>query len=166
MTTPTATTEVSESKALLQDAFEKMARRSFELSMEALMKVDFYKAVLRKIGYGHSIEDEVPQAIGMSPADVQKVVMQLKQKAMDAANEAWELSASLQGSFHTTVRSALPDGELIPQYDVEYVVRMEAGEAKISVKTWRRNVEVEVVGSDLAAEQLWIAMSMAAMMGV
>ncbi len=80
------------------------------------------------------------------------------------ADEAWELADSYKGCFLTTVRSASPDGELIPQYDVEYVGQVEAGDAKISVKTFRRNIEVEVQGSDEALDQLWAQMSFSAMM--
>jgi hypothetical protein len=47
---------------------------------------------------------------------------------------------------------------------VEYVGQVEAGDAKNSIKTFRRNIEVEVQGCDLALDQLWAQMSFAAMM--
>jgi len=163
MTSPTAMTENADSRTQLHDAFMTMAKRSFELSEQARANVVFYKAVLRKLDSGVSIEDEVPEVKGMM-ADVVRLTVQRLQKLNQVrADEAWELADSYKGCFLTTVRSALPDGELIPQYDVEYVGQVEAGDAKISVKTFRRNIEVEVQGSDLALDQLWVQMSISAM---
>ena len=164
MTSPTAITANADSRAQLHEAFMTMAKRSFELSEQARANVVFYKAVLRKLDSGVSIEDEVPEVKGMM-ADVVRLTVQRLQKLNQVrADEAWELADSYKGCFLTTVRSALPDGELIPQYDVEYVGQVEAGDAKISVKTFRRNIEVEVQGCDLALDQLWAQMSFAAMM--
>jgi|GEM_PF-4201977 hypothetical protein len=164
MTSPTATTENSYSRSDLHEAFMTMAKRSFELSEQARANVVFYKAVLRKLDSGVSIEDEVPEVKGMMADAVRLTVQRLLKLNQLRADEAWELVDSYKGCFLTTVRSALPDGELIPQYDVEYVGQVEAGDTKISVKTFRRNIEVEVQGSDLALDQLWVQMSISAMM--
>jgi hypothetical protein len=164
MTSPTAMTAKSESRDQLFDAFMMMAKRSFELSEQARANVVFYKAVLRKLDSGVSIEDEVPEVKGMMADVVRLTVQRLLKLNQVRADEAWELADSYKDCFLTTVRSALPDGELIPQYDVEYVGQVEAGDAKISVKTFRRNIEVEVQGSDLALDQLWIQVSFATMM--
>jgi len=164
MTSPTATTENSYSRSDLHEAFMTMAKRSFELSEQARANVVFYKAVLSKLDSGVSIEDEVPEVKGMMADAVRLTVQRLLKLNQLRADEAWELVDSYKGCFLTTVRSALPDGELIPQYDVEYVGQVEAGDTKISVKTFRRNIEVEVQGSDLALDQLWVQMSISAMM--
>ena len=164
MTSPTATIANADSRTQLHDAFMTMAKRSFELSEQARANVVFYKAVLRKLDSGVSIEDEVPEVKGMMADVVRLTVQRLLKLNQLRADEAWELADSYKGCFLTTVRSALPDGELIPQYDVEYVGQVEEGDAKISVKTFRRNIEVEVQGSDLALDQLWGQMSISAMM--
>jgi hypothetical protein len=164
MTSPTATTENSYSRSDLHEAFMTMAKRSFELSEQARANVVFYKAVLRKLDSGVSIEDEVPEVKGMMADAVRLTVQRLLKLNQLRADEAWELVDSYKGCFLTTVRSALPDGELIPQYDVEYVGQVEAGDTKISMKTFRRNIEVEVQGCDLALDQLWVQVSFAAMM--
>ena len=164
MTSPTATTANSDSRAQLHEAFMTMAKRSFELSEQARANVVFYKTVLRKLDSGVSIEDEVPEVKGMMADAVRLTVQRLLKLNQVRADEAWELADSYKGCFLTTVRSALPDGELIPQYDVEYVGQVEAGKAKISVKTFRRNIQVDVQGSDEALDQLWIQVSFAAMM--
>ena len=164
MTSLKATTANSDSRAQLHEAFMTMAKRSFELSEQARANVVFYKAVLSKLDSGVSIEDEVPEVKGMMADAVRLTVQRLLKLNQVRADEAWELADSYKGCFLTTVRSALPDGELIPQYDVEYVGQVEAGDTKISVKTFRRNIEVEVQGSDLALDQLWVQMSISAMM--
>jgi hypothetical protein len=164
MTSPTATTANSDSRAQLHEAFMTMAKRSFELSEEARARVVFYKTVLRKLDSGVSIEDEVPEVKGMMADAVRLTVQRMVKLSQVRADEAWELADSYKDCFLTTVRSALPDGELIPQYDVEYVGQVEAGDTKISVKTFRRNIVVDVQGSDLALDQLWVQVSFAAMM--
>jgi hypothetical protein len=141
-----------------------MAKRSFELSEQARANVVFYKAVLRKLDSGVSIEDEVPEVKGMMADAVRLTVQRMLKQSLMRADEAWELADSYKDCFLPTVRSTLPDGELIPQYDVEYVRQLEAGDTKISVKTFRRNIEVDVQGSDLALDQLWVQVSFAAMM--
>lgn len=164
MTSPTATTANSDSRAQLHEAFMTMAKRSFELSEEARAKVVFYKTVLRKLESGVSIEEDVPEVKGMMADAVRLTVQRMVKLSQVRADEAWELADSYKGCFLTTVRSVLPDGELIPQYDVEYVGQVEAGDTKIAVKTFRRNIEVDVQGSDLALDQLWVQVSFAAMM--
>ena len=163
-TSPTATNKNPDSRDQLFDAFMTMAKRSFELCEQALANVVFYKSVLRKLDNEESIEDEVPEVKGMMADAVRLTVQRLLRLNQVCADEAWELADNYKSCFHTTVRSVLPDGELIPQYDVEYVGRVEAGDAKISVKTFRRNIQVEVQGSDEALEQLWIQVSFAALM--
>ena len=145
MTTPIATTESPKHQLVID--FESMAQRSFELCIDALAKVDFYKGLLRRLEEGQSIADELPVVATMSSDVVQLTVQRLKKQAEIAANEAWELPTELKGSFVTTVRSALPEGELIPQYDVEYVAESKVGQVRVQAKNWRRKVNVEVLGS-------------------
>lgn len=164
MTSPTATIKDSESREQLYGAFMTMAKRSFELCEQARANAVFYKTVLRKLDNGESIENEVPEVKGMMADAVRLTVQRLLKLSQVRAAEAWELADSYKSCFHATVRSVLPEAELIPQYDVEYVGQVEAGDAKISVKTFRRNIQVEVHGSDEALDQLWIQVSFAAMM--
>ena len=164
MTSPTATTQNPDSREQLHNVFMVMAKRSFELSEQAHANAVFYKAVLRKLDSGASIEEEVPEVKGMMPDAVRLTVQRLLRLNQVRADEAWELADGYKSCFLTTVRSVLPELELIPQYDVEYVGQVEAGQAKISVKTFRRNIQVEVQGSDDALDQLWIQVSFAAMM--
>jgi len=148
MTTPIATTESSKHQLVFD--FERMTHRSFELCMEALSKVDFYAGLLLRLEAGQSIADELPVVANMSPDLVKLTVQRLKTQATAAANEAWELPNELKGSFVTTVRSVLPEGELIPQYDVEYVAETKVGQVGVTARNWRRNVTINIQGSDEA----------------
>lgn len=164
MTSPTATIKNSDSRDQLYDAFMAMAKRSFELCEQARANAVFYKTVLRKLDNGESIENEVPEVKDMMADAVRLTVQNLLKLNQVRAAEAWELADSYKSCFHTTVRSVLPEAELIPQYDVEYVGQVDAGDAKIYVKTFRRNIQVEIQGSDEALNQLWVQVSFAAMM--
>lgn len=145
MTTPIATTESPKHQLVID--FERMAQRSFELCMDALGKVDFYAGLLRRLEAGQSIADELPVVATMSSEVFMQTVQRLKKQAEIAASDAWELPTELKGSFVTTVRSALPEGELIPQYDVEYVAETKVGQVRVQAKNWRRKVNVEVLAS-------------------
>jgi hypothetical protein len=145
MTTPIATTESPKHQLVID--FERMAQRSFELCMDALGKVDFYAGLLRRLEAGQSIADELPVVAKMSPDLVKLTVQRLKKQAEIEASEAWELPTELKGSFVTTVRTVLPESELIPQYDVEYVAETKVGQVRVQAKNWRRKVNVEVLGS-------------------
>ena len=145
MTTPIATTDSSKHQLVID--FERMAHCSFELCMQALMKVDFYAGLLRRLEAGQSIADELPVVATLSPALVKQTVQRLKQQAESAANEAWELPKKLQGSFVTTVRSTFSQSELMPQYVVDYVAETQVGHVRVVAKNWRRKVTVEVQGN-------------------
>jgi hypothetical protein len=92
---------------------------------------------------------------------LKQTVQRLKQQAEVAANEAWELPNELKGSFVTTVRSAVTQGELIPQYDVEYVAETKVGQVRVAAKNWRRNVTVEVQGATDAIKAAYVQMVLA-----
>lgn len=166
MTGPIATAEAFDAKQALQAEFENRAYAAFDRCIDALNKADFYEGVNRLLNAGRSLEEEIPEAKGLAADVVKQTVERLKRQAEIAANEAWELEASLRGIFVTTVRSGLPLEERIPQYDVEHFAKMDAGECRVCIKSWRRNVEVKIVGSELALEQLWIEMSMSVLRAV
>lgn len=93
-----------------------------------------------------SIADELPVVATMSPDLIKLTVQRLKRQAEAAAQEAWELPDELKGSFVTTVRSTMNQGELIPQFDVEYMAETKVGQVRVAAECWRRNVTVEVQG--------------------
>ena len=73
---------------------------------------------------------------------------------MTTAETAWELSGEIAREFRTTIRSAIPAGETIPQYDIEYKALNTRDPAKILINTRRRNITVELSGVDSALEEL------------
>ena len=99
MTTPIATTESP--KHQLEIDFERMAHRSFELCLQALMKVDFYAGLLRRLEAGQSIEDELPVVASMSPEVVSTEQMLFSTAAFQIAPlflqyERFQISVDLQ----------------------------------------------------------------------
>jgi hypothetical protein len=163
MSEPTTTSEISNYRDMLQTEFEQVAAKSFILCLAALRKVDFYKIVLARVERGVSIEDEVPEARGVSPKALKRVVLDLMARAAVASKHVWDLTEGYNSCYTTSIRMNLPDREILPQFDVQHLARVAAGEVRIKIQTFRRNKEVEIVGSDQAVQQLWFEMSEAAL---
>lgn len=164
MSKPIVTTEISNYGEMLQEEFELVAQRCFNACLAALHKVDFYKIVLARVERGVSIEDEVPQARGLSAQALKQVVLDLMARAAVASKHAWDLTAGYSSCYTSSIRMSLPEREILPQFDVLHLAQVDAGEVQVKIRTFRRNIEVEVVGSDLAMQQLWFAMSEAALL--
>ncbi len=162
MTEPSATAEKSV-REQLHDLFLEMARRSFATSMDSLNRVNIYDGVIARVEAGGDISEDVPEVNGLPRVEVVAVARKLRQQSDSAAINAWELSTALASSFRTTVRSIDAEDELIPQYDVEHLAETEEGQVRIGIKTWRRNIAVEVVGSNSGLNALNAQMALAAL---
>ncbi len=154
MTRPTATTENSAMHDELKVFFENHANIAFDLCWDAHGKINFYTKLLADIKKGLVLSDELPEAKGLSTSVTKSVIQKQHKLAVAAAESAWELSGDIAREFRTTIRSALPEGETIPQYDVEYQAKNTHKSAKVKIKTWRRNIEVELIGSESALDEL------------
>ena len=163
MSEPTTTSEISNYRDMLQTEFEQVAAKSFDNCLESLRKVDFYKIVLSRVERGVSIEDEVPEARGVSADGLKQVVLDLMARAAVASKHVWDLAEVYSGCFTSSIRMTLPDREILPQFDIEHLARVDAGEVQVKIRTFRRNIEVEIAGNDAAVERVWFAMSEAAM---
>jgi hypothetical protein len=165
MTGPTATTGFSATHDELKDFFENHAKIAFDLCWDAHCRADFYSKLLADVQKGRVLSDELPEAKGLPPSVVKTVIQKQLKQAVAAAESAWELSGDIAREFRTTIRSALPEGETIPQYDVEYQAKNTLESAKVRTKTWRRNVSVEVTGSKAALDELHGLITLAALSG-
>ncbi len=146
------TTEDSEIRQELQAFFTSIARAAFADCMTALTAADFYSNVQGKLDRGVDLTADLPESKGMKPAAVKKTVAKLSKDLFKRADATWELDAHLARQFRTTVRSSLPEGERIPQYDVEHVIKTNAGAMKVKIHNWRRNVMVDIQGTDAAVD--------------
>lgn len=54
-------------------------------------------------------------------------------------------------------------GESVPQYDIEHQAKNTQESARVMIKTWRRNIEVELVGSESALDELHGLITLAAL---
>jgi hypothetical protein len=149
---PHLTTEDSEIRQELQVFFSDIARAAFANCMTALTAADFYRNVQGKLERGVDLTADIPESKGMKPAAVKKTVTKLSKDLAKRADSAWELDAYLARQFRTTIRSALPEGERIPEYDVEHVIKTDSGAVKVKIRNWRRKVIVEIQGSDAAVD--------------
>ncbi len=149
---PHLTTQDSEIRKELHSFFSDIARAAFADCMTALNAADFYSNVQGKLDRGVDLTADLPESKGMKPAAVKKTVTKLSKDLSKRADSAWDLDAHLARQFRTTIRSSLPEGERIPQYDVEHVIKTDAGAMKVKIHNWRRNVIVEIQGSDAAVD--------------
>ena len=149
---PHLTTQDSEIRKELHSFFLDIARAAFADCMTALNAADLYSKVQGKLDRGVDLTADLPESKGMKPAAVKKTVAKLSKDLSKRADAAWELDAHLARQFRTTVRSSLPEGERIPQYDVEHVIKTDAGAMKVKIHNWRRNVQVEIQGTDAAVD--------------
>ena len=163
MTGPTATTGFSATADELKDFFENHAHIAFDLCWEAHTKADFYAKLLGDVQKGRVLSEELSEAKGLPPSVVKTVIQKQHKQAVAAAESAWELYGDIAREFRTTIRSALPVGESTPQYDIEYQAKNTRDSARIRVKTWRRNISVEVIGSDAALDELHGLITLAAL---
>ena len=166
MTKSTATAQMSTVRAELEEQFTEWARESFTHVFDAMDREAFYKTVMRRVDSKTDITDEVPEMVGMDEGDVREVVLALGKQAHDELTKTWELATHYQPCFLTTVRTVTAEDEVLPQYDVEYAGRDDYAGAKVKISTWRRNLKVEVIGSDKELEAMQKQMSMAAFMAV
>ena len=163
MTRPIATTEYSDIQNDLREFFENHANIAFDLYWDAHCKADYYTKLLANIKNGFVLSDELPEAKGLSTAATKSVIQKLLKQAATDSESAWELSGDIAKEFRTTIRSALPEGESVPQYDIEYQAKNTKKSAKIRIKTWRRNIEVELIGTEAALEELHGLITLAAL---
>lgn len=166
MTKSTATAPMSTARAELEEQFSEWARESFTHVFDAMDREAFYKTVLRRLDSKTDITEEVPEIVGMDERDVREVVLALGKQAHDELTKTWDLAAHFQPYFLTTVRTATPEDEVLPQYDVEYAGKDDYADAKVKVSTWRRNLKVEVLGADKELEAMQKQMSLAAFMAI
>ena len=150
---PHLTTKDSEIRQELQVFFTDIARAAFADCMTALTAADFYSNVQGKLDCGVDLTADLPESKGMKPATVKKTVAKLSKDLVKRADAAWELDTHLARQFRTTIRSSLPEGERIPQYDVEHVIKTDAGAVKVKIHNWRRNVQVDIEGTDSAVDE-------------
>jgi len=165
MTEPTATTGFSATHDELKDFFENHANIAFDLFWDAHCKVDFYAKLLVEVQKGRVLSEELPEAKGLPPSIVKTVIQKQHKQAVATAESAWELSGDIAKEFRTTLRSALPEGETIPQYDIEYQAKNTRESARVRIKTWRRNIAVEVIGSASGLDELHGLITLAALRG-
>ncbi len=165
MTTPTATTGISATSDELKDFFENHANIAFDICWEAHTKADFYAKLLGDVQKGRVLSEELPEAKGLPPSIVKTVIQKQHKQAVATAESAWELSGDIAREFRTTIRSALPEGESIPHYDIEYRAKNTREPARVRIKTWRRNISVEVIGSASGLDELHGLITLAALRG-
>jgi hypothetical protein len=155
MPNPALTTDDSDydAKAELTRFFIDRSVKALEDSIQHLCDGDFYKSVQTKLNSGVDLSDDLPELnINGMKTKTPAIIKKLHDEAMAAALNSWELKGGAAKVFNTTIRSHDSDDSNLPCFDVEYLASTDDGITKVNVKTWRRNVEVTVIGKPSAIE--------------
>lgn len=153
MPNPAPTTDNSEldTKAQLTEFFWDRAVNALNESIEHLRDRDFFESVQTKLSAGADLTDDLPELMGME-AEAPAIIKKLHNEATSAAVNCWELKAGAAKVFSTTIRTHDVEDSNIPCFDVEYSTQTDAGTTKVHVKTWRRNIEINVTGNAKATK--------------
>ena len=132
---------------------------AFAACIQQQNEQQFYLHVLEKLKHGADLSTELPELKTLTKSAAVRVCEQMAHQAAVAAAQVWQLAANTQSIFTTTIREVKNSQSLLACYEVEY--KAKHFEVAVRVKTHRRNLTVEVIGSDSAAEQLHKAFVMA-----
>jgi hypothetical protein len=151
MNAATTTTEFQARKELEQH-FYSNAVTAFAACIQQQNEQQFYLHVLEKLKQGKDLSAELPELKTLTKSAAVRVCEQMAHRAAVAAAQVWQLAANTQSIFTTTIREIKTEQSLLACYEVEY--KAKHFEVAVRVKTHRRNITVEVIGSDPAAERL------------
>ena len=158
MNAATTTTEFQARKELEQP-FYANAVTAFAACIQQQNEQQFYLHVLEKLKHGADLSTELPELKKLTKSAAVRVCEQMSHQSTAAAAQVWQLAANTQSIFTTTIREVKKPQSLLACYEVDY--KAKHFEVAIRVKTHRRNLTVEVIGSDSAAELLHKAFVMA-----
>ena len=151
MNAATTTTEFQARKELEQH-FYANAVTAFAVCIQQQSEQQFYLHVLEKLKQDKDLSAELPELKTINKSAAVRVCEQMAHQAAVAASQVWQLVANTKSIFTTTIREIKTAQSLLACYEVDY--KAKHFEVAVRVKTHRRNLTVEVIGSDSAAEQL------------
>lgn len=164
MPNPDLTTEYSDfdAKAELSKFFMDRSTEALEQSIAHLRDCEFYKSVKAKLAAGVGLTDDLPELKGKE-TEAPAILKKLREEAIAAAVNCWKLKAGAAKVFSTTIRTHDTEDSNIPCFDVEYSAKTDEDVVKVLVRTWRRNVEINVTGNSNAAEVAYKRLVLAGM---
>jgi hypothetical protein len=110
---------------------------------------------LSKIEQGADLTVDLPELKLVKKSAAMKICRQLAKAAENAAMTAWDLNPSLSKIFKTSKKLINDELSLMPVFQVTYLADTRYGAVKLNLKTMRRNLTLEVVGSSLNCEKLY-----------
>lgn len=154
MSLPALTTNDSDydAKAELAKFFWDRSVDALEQSIQHLCDRDFYKSAQEKLNAGIDLSDELPEIKKLTNDQVLSVIEALYVESIANVESAWTLKSGAAKVFSTSFRSSEMPGTNIPSFAIEYSANTNDGIAKVYVTTWRRNVDIKVVGNIAALE--------------
>lgn len=154
MPNPAPTTDYSEidHKAQLTQFFWDRAVNALNASIQHLRECDYYDAARKKLESGKDLSDDLPVIKKLTDHLVLTELEDLHAKSIASIQNAWTLKGGAGKVFSSTIRTHDVEDSNIPCFDVEYSAQTDAGTTKVHVKTWRRNIEIDVIGNATATK--------------
>lgn len=154
MPNPAPTTDNSEldTKAQLTEFFWDRAVNALNESIEHLRDRDYYDAARKKLELGIDLSDDLPEIKKLTDHLVLSELEELHAESIASIQNSWSLKGKAGKVFSPTIRIHEVEDSNIPCFDVEYSAQTDAGTTKVHVKTWRRNIEINVTGNEKAAK--------------
>jgi hypothetical protein len=154
MPNPAPTTDYSEvdPKAELTKFFWGRAVNALNESIEHLRDRDYYDEARLKLKSGIDLSDDLPIIKKLTDLQVLTALEALHAESIANIQNAWTLKSGAGKVFNTTIRTHDSEESNIPCFDVEYSAQTDAGTTKVHVKTWRRNIEIDVIGNATATK--------------
>lgn len=154
MPNPVPTTDCSEvdAKGQLTEFFWDRAVNALNESIEHLRDRDYYDTARKKLGSGIDLSDDLPEIKKLTDHLVLSELEELHAESIASIQNSWSLKGKAGKVFSPTIRIHEVEDSNIPCFDVEYSAQTDAGTTKVHVKTWRRNIEINVTGNEKAAK--------------
>jgi hypothetical protein len=151
MTNSTSTTESSSN---IEKLFNANAIKSFDYCLDYVNELSLYEHALVKIEGDIDLQADLPAINKVTKEQAKASVKKLIDSAIRSIESSWSLDTKYAKLFRTTVRFNNPNDSALPCFDIEHKAKNEHGDVKIQIKTWRRNLEVKVIGKEKAIEML------------
>lgn len=151
MTNSTSTTD---STSNIEKLFQANALKAFDNCLDYMNELSLYEHALKKIESNTDLQTDVPAINKVTKEQAKLSAMKLIESATKSVESSWSLDTKYSKLFRTTVRFNNQKDSALPCFDIEHTAKNEHGDVKVKITTWRRNVEVKVIGENKAIEML------------
>jgi hypothetical protein len=150
----TSTISTTESSTNVKKLFQANAVKAFDECLGLVNELSLYEHTLKMLDGNVDLQTDLPALKKVSKKQAQQTLTSLIEKSSKAIESVWSLDSKYSKFFRTTVRINNRQDSALPCFDIEHTTKNQYGNVKISIATWRRNLQVNIIGRDNAIEVL------------